>query len=173
MKYLYHRVPKNMSGTILYPLNTLKINSPEIYNDQVKKYEGREKLLEIEIPPLKCLWNDVIHLTAVHPDVLKTNLTKIGMEYSMSFFEIPVGMVFGPNSIAFTYRRDIDLMPKFRDYEPFNPDRMDIYSTVPEETIKYYFDMKEKGQRPLLYHMVPHILYKGNIETKDLNIISV
>ena len=36
MEYLYHRVPKNMNGTMLYPLNVLKNLQPEIYAEHVK-----------------------------------------------------------------------------------------------------------------------------------------
>ena len=70
MNYLYHRVPKNLQGQYLMPLTQLKKNHPEIYQEHLKKYEGRESLLKFKIPKLNCLWNDVIHLTAVQPKKL-------------------------------------------------------------------------------------------------------
>ena len=38
MEFLYHRVPVNMEGSILYPLNQLKNLHPDIYVEHVKKY---------------------------------------------------------------------------------------------------------------------------------------
>ncbi len=67
MIYLYHSVPKNLQGNILYPLNTLKEKHPEIYEQQVSKYVGREHMTQQRIPILDCLWNDVLHFSAVNP----------------------------------------------------------------------------------------------------------
>ncbi len=162
-----------MAGTTLYPLNVLKETRPEVYNEHVKKYEGRERLLTTEIPPLHCLWNDVLHFTAVAPSTLKANLAKADIELpSVGWFKVPVSLIQEENSIAFTYRRDEDLIPKFKEYEPFDPARIETYRIVPQETIEYYKQKKAEGVRPLLFHLVPHILYKGSLDTKDLEIVS-
>jgi hypothetical protein len=50
---------------------------------------------------------------------------------------------------------------------------MEAYRKVPSETIEYYKACKAKGERPLLFHGVPHILYKGTIDTTGLEIITV
>lgn len=172
MDYLYHRVPKNMQGSILYPLNVLKTSNPEVYAAEVKKYEGREKILSAKVPPLDCLWNDVLHFTAVAPNELKANLAKADIELpSVAWFKIPVDRILGEKSIAFTYRRDVSKIPEFNEYETFDPVRMNIYRTVPPETIEYYKEMKAKGYRPLLFHRVPHILYKGSVDTTGLEVV--
>jgi hypothetical protein len=172
MEYLYHRVPKNMVGTTLYPLNVLKETQPDTYSEHVKKYEGRERLLTTEIPPLHCLWNDVLHFTAIAPSTLKANLAKAEIELlSVAWFKVPVSLIQGENSIAFIYRRDEDLIPKFKEYEPFDPARMETYRIVPEETLAYYKQKKAEGVRPLLFHLVPHILYKGSVDTTNLEIV--
>lgn len=172
MEYLYHRVPNNLVGSILYSLNQLKEMYPDIYNEHVKKYEGREKLLKVEVPTLNCLWNDVLHFTAVAPADLKANLARADTVLaSVAWFKVPVSLIEGERSIVFIYRRDHSLIPNFKEYEKFDVDRMDIYRKVPEETIEYYKEMKIKGKRPLLFHLVPHILYKGTIDTKELEIV--
>ncbi len=173
MEYLYHRVPNNMSGTTLYPLNVLKKSHPDIYTEHAKKYEGREQLLTATIPPLNCLWNDVLHFTAVAPHELKANLAKAGIEMKpQAWYKVPVELIEGPNSIAFIYRRDLGVMPNFKEYEAFDVSIMDIYRRVPDETIEYYKEENAKGKRPLLFHLVPHILYKGSIDTAGLEIIT-
>lgn len=174
MEYLYHRVPKHMTGTILYPLNVLKEIRPEIYAEYIKKYEGRESLLTAEVPPLNCLWNDVVHMTAVSPSELKANLAQADFEYPpQSWFKIPVSKIVGDKSIVFVYRRDIGLMPKFKQYEQFDSARMEVYRTVLPETIEYYKQKKAEGVTPLNFHLVPHVLYKGEIDTNGLEIITV
>jgi len=174
MEYLYHRVPKNMDGSILYPLNALKNSHPEIYAEHVKKYEGREQLLTAEIQSLKCLWNDVLHFTAVSPQELKVNLAKAGIEIGIvqDWYKVPVSIIQGENSIAFVYRRDQSVIPNLKEYETFDPEKMEVYRKVPEETIEYYKERNASGKRPLLFHIVPHILYKGSIDTKNLEIVS-
>ncbi len=174
MEYLYHRVPKHMTGTVLCPLNTLKKTYPEIYAEHVKKYIGREILLTSEIPPLNCLWNDVVHLTAVSPDELKANLAQAEIEYPpQAWFKIPISKIEGDKSIAFVYRRDIGLKPEFKQYEKFDPLRMDVYRTVPPETIEQYKRKKAEGLIPLNFHLVPHVLYKGEIDIADCEIVTV
>ncbi len=163
-----------MLGTILHPLNTLKKSHPRIYHEEVKKYEGREELLTTEVLPLKCLWNDVLHFTAVSPHELKDNLAKAGLEYDEeSWFKVPVERIQGEKSIAFIYRRDQGIIPDFQEYEVFDAKRMEAYCTVPPETITYYKKMKIEKDGPLLFHLVPHILYKGTLDTSDLAIITV
>ena len=172
MEYLYHRVPVNMKGQILYPLNVLKESDPDVYVEHIKKYNEREHLLVAKVPPLDCLWNDVIHLTAVAPTDLKANLAKADIQLpSSAWFKIPVSIIKKQNTVAFTYRRDQSLIPNFKEYEHFDPARMDVYRNVPEETIEYYKQKKAEGIRPLLFHLVPHILYKGIIDTKGLEVV--
>ncbi len=172
MGCLYHRVPVNMLGTTLHPLNELKKSHPDIYAEHVKKYEDREHLLTTEVEPLHCLWNDVLHFTAVAPSDLKANLAKANIELaSVAWFKIPVSLIQGEKSIAFTYRRDENIVPNFKEYEPFDPARMETYRVVPEATIEYYKGKKAEGVRPLLFHLVPHILHKGSIEMKNLEVV--
>ncbi len=76
--YLYHWVPDDMIGDTLYPLNILKHTHPDLYTKKVSKYIGREKVMDQIIPILDCLWNDVLHFTAVHPKDVKDALIKAG-----------------------------------------------------------------------------------------------
>lgn len=163
-----------MTGTVLYPLNTLRETHPEIYVEYIKKYEGREVLLTADVPPLNCFWNDVIHLTAVSPYELKANLAQAELEYPpQAWFKIPTSKIEGDKSIAFVYRRDIGLKPEFKQYEKFDPARMDVYRTVPPETIEQYKRKKAEGLTPLMFSLVAHILYKGEIDVADCEVVVV
>ena len=63
-----------MEGETLYPLNKLKDVYSNIYEEARSKYKGREAVMRHKIPYLNCLWNDVLHLTVVHPQKLKDAL---------------------------------------------------------------------------------------------------
>jgi hypothetical protein len=171
-KHLYHWVPKNMQGTTLYPLNQLKITMPEVYAEHVKKYVGREKLLERKIPILNCFWNDVLHFTAVHPDKVNAALNEAGIETkSWACYKIPTDKILGENAVAFLYTKPFSAEDKAV-YEVFSPDHMDQYAQIPPETIDYYKECKAAGKKPLVYHLVPHVLYKGSISTEYLEVIN-
>jgi len=172
MEYLYHRVPKNMSGTILYPLNALKDMQPDIYTEQSKKYIGRERILGAKIPPLDCLWNDVLHFTAVEPETMRKNLENAGFVFEpSSYFKVPVEMVLGENSVAFTNPEGKPTLVPLLNYETFDINRMSIYKEIPAATLEYYKERKLAGEKPMIYQFVPHILYKGSIDTEDLEVI--
>ena len=54
----------------MIPLNQLQEIHPEIYIEQVKKYKGREILLQKRTPILDCFWNDVLHLSPINPQII-------------------------------------------------------------------------------------------------------
>jgi hypothetical protein len=172
--FLYHRVPKNMVGDILYPLNTLKTLLPEVYNEEVKKYKGRERIMEQVIPYFNCLWNDVLHFSPVPPREIKSALIEAGYtdEIILHAYKISPDFLEKDKTIVYLYR------PKNRtytlsknDFIPFNPDAILEYAMLPLATKKYYKECIAKGGDPLLNHGVPHILYKGTISVADLSII--
>jgi len=176
MSYLYHRVPKNLTGNILYPLNVLKEKYPDIYQEHVKKYVGREHLLQEKIPPLHCLWNDVLHFSPVNPAEIKKALIKAGAKSDAVrlFYQID-STIFDPkNTVTYLYppTNKINQVNK-KTFIPYNPDDLEKFSNLPKATKEYYKQMIMKGEQPLLYHYVTHILHKGELDTTNLPIISV
>jgi hypothetical protein len=45
-------VPEDQIGTTLYPLNQLRDVQPELYKTKASKYDGREHIMERQIPIL-------------------------------------------------------------------------------------------------------------------------
>ncbi|MBE7383867.1 MAG: hypothetical protein F6J95_020930 [Leptolyngbya sp. SIO1E4] len=177
MNYLYHRVPPNLTGSILYPLNTLKQKLPALYVAHAKKYLGRESLTQQIIPPLGCLWNDVLHFSPVHPNLIREALISAGFTpTTMQWFQVnPMTMNFNSQNTA------IYLSPpkKYRDFtksaeafRPFNYASLPALSKLPEATLTYYQMSQKQGDSPLLFHRIPHILYQGELHLKDMTIIS-
>ena len=66
-QFVYHLVPKQLQGNSLYPLRQLQVAAPELAEFYAQKYKGREAVQERSVPPLDCLWNDVLMFCPVHP----------------------------------------------------------------------------------------------------------
>jgi hypothetical protein len=176
--FVYHRVVENLRGTVLYPLNRLKDLYPDAYSEHLKKYETREHVLETKIPPpLDCLWNDVLHFTAVHPSVLYKNIEAAGFDAKelvwKRWFKIPISLFSPTNTMVCLYRRDVRHVPDARDFFPYDPQMTEEYRTVPPETLEYYKEQFSLNKRPLFFHHVPHILFRGTIETTKLEVIDL
>lgn len=175
MAYLYHMVPREMVGTILYPLNTLKYTHPDLFSEYAKKYSGREQVLERRIPTLDCLWNDVLHFTALHPKKVMEELVKLGCT-PMHFecYQIDSFQLDPANTTVFTYLRDVKGQVLIEDdFAPYDPSATDQWAYVPDATRTYFKESLEHGERPLMYHFVPHILYKGNLDVSDAPVIKI
>ncbi len=172
MNYLFHRVPENIKGKILYPLNRLKNIYPQAYKKHVKKYKNREYLLNEKIPYLNCLWNDVLHLTAVDPIKLKETLEELGFKPpKRKWYKINPKLLTKKDSIVFLFEKASKLQPTKEEYKSFKISKLNQYGQIGEKTMRYYKYCLRNNQRPLLFHYVPHILYRGIIPTKNLEVI--
>lgn len=164
MPYLYHRVPRNMQGTELYPLNSLREVDRSLYDEHVKKYLGREHLLLETIPVLgNCLWGDVIFLTAVHP-------TEFVKAYESTGHSLPrEDRAYQFDSALLDQERlaVLKMQGPSDQYESFDPSRYDEYTCIPEETLRYWKEMEE----PRLFAYIPHILYRGTLNTLTVSIV--
>ncbi|MBU2103488.1 hypothetical protein KKD81_02500 [Patescibacteria group bacterium] len=174
-QYLYHMVPEDLEGTTLYPLNQLKEIHPELYEKKAGKYADRAHIMEQYIPTLEAAWNDVLHLTAVHPQELKKALEEAGLETkTMKFFQVDPELLGSENTIIYlnTDKNSSDKMST-GNFSGFVPEELKPYSELPESTKLYYKEKALKGERHLLFVGIPHILYKGSIDTANLPVITV
>lgn len=173
--YLYHMVPADMQGSTLHPLNSLKEKHPELYAEKASKYKGREHVMEQFLPTLEAAWNDVLHFTAVSPQELKQALIDAGMEPTeMKFYEVDPELLDPAHTTIYLYQdksSEDKLNPE--NFSPFEPENLEQHATLPQETREYYKEMFGKGDRPLLFVGVPHVLHKGSLDVSDLPVISV
>ena len=173
MNYLYHRVPNNLTGKYIMPLNELRKVYPKVYDEEIKKYEGRESLLKIKIPILNCLWNDVLHMTAVHPDKVKLALKDSGYLMKKSeWFKINPNLLDEENMIVYLYKSRL-FNSKSSEFVPLRTNDLQKYSSIGTKTKEDFREEISHGRKPLLFHFVPHILYKGKIKISDLEVIEV
>lgn len=170
MSYLYHRVPANMAGTTLYPLNALRAVSPEAYEFHVQKYMGREKLMRERIPMLECLWNDVLFMSAVSPQDFCRAYYAAGFPKvrAMNFYRIDPRTLPEQNFVVINRMA----MNEPRGYVPYRHIDLPAYASVPPETYAYWqSERAKKNDRPMLWMHIPHILYRGPIDVSGLEIV--
>lgn len=170
MAYLYHLVPKNLEGNILYPLNILKEKMPHIYESHFGKYVGREHITQRTIPRLNCLWNDVLHFSAVPPVEVKKALADAGYdkEFTATYYEIDPKVLSPQDTIVYIYSHGGTTdEPREEDFVPYNPERIGDISVLPQAAKDYYKQTVSSGKKPLFYHLVPHILYKGSLDVSN------
>lgn len=177
MHYLYHAVPHDMRGTILYPLNILKDTQPDLYKNLVKKYIGREDVtLLAPVPPLDCLWNDVLYFSPVHPQEIQQALIEItgNSFHKKKFYQIDP-MLLDPQKTT-VYLPPLPSeknQQRPEDFVNYIPQEMEKYSTLPDITKRYYKKAHDLGWTILAYNRVPQILYKGSLDITNIPIITI
>lgn len=174
MNFVYHLVPKDMRGDVLYPLNDLKTIFPKLYDKKVKKYKGREFLTKETIPFLNCLWNDVLHFSAVSPYDIKKAFVELEYLFKAKFYKIDATLLDEGKTIVYLFNtKGINDKLEEKNFEKCNLKNFLKYSQFPYKTKEYYKKELEKGKWPLLFYKIPHILFKGSINIKDVPIIEV
>ncbi len=174
MPSIYHIVPKNLVGTQLIPLNKMKVSNPELYTILASKYQGREKLLERQIPKINCFWNDVLHFSAVCPDVIFTRFEQLGFGdfKGISWFEVPTDVVQKFPTVI--YRAPLLPRENFKltddDIEIFDSNRWQEPLTLSEAAEEYFLKCQMDGKTPLPFQFTPHILVRGELETRGFKI---
>jgi hypothetical protein len=173
MPPLFHFVPAPMVGTILYPLNELKKREPELWRREVAKYAGREHVLEALIPPLGCLWNDVLHLSVVHPGKVLAALEAVGLEpLRRRFFQIDAATLDPERTAIFLNRRtDMSARNDESQWLTFDPESLTALTELTDSTRRYYRESAARGERPLLFGCLPHVFFRGALETETLPVL--
>ncbi len=175
--FLYHAQPTNFVGDILVPLNELKMAHPQIYTTAFEKYLGRENLTKVFIPILNCFWNDVIHLSPIHPRAVREGLENIGGKVSgeQKWFKIPPSRLKDmpavyyenkPSNFGGPYTFAVDC------FRPFDEQRYQELDKISDLTLAYYKKEFEQKRKPFIFNGIQHILVQGHIDISGLELIS-
>ncbi len=167
--FLYHHVPDNVEGNILYPLNEMTRVFPDVFNKQKAKYDAiKEK--DVEIPGFG-FWNDCINLMPVNPELVKEELEKFGHDtgWAWKFYKIDSTTLDNKNLI-FLVQTDKEDASK-RDFLKFTETNFNKYAHIGEVAKFRYQKAKDQGEQPYTFGGIPHVLYKGRINVNDLEII--
>jgi hypothetical protein len=176
-RFVYHRVPVNLIGSVLYPLNQLKQVYPGVAAFQFKKYQGREAVLSVRIPRLNCLWNDVLHFSPVHPTKIKAAMEETGHTTGSRrwrYFEVDAAFLSPSNTVIWEYREHHHphLLIDESECLPFQPHLLDKFTEVGDWTRRYYAEVKP-GARVLPYVGISHVLCKSHLKVEGVKIIEL
>ena len=177
--FVYHRVPPKQRGTTLYPLNRLAEIYPDLFEELSRNYATRRDIAALRIPPLdNCLWNDVLHFSPVHPGLIETALSDAGHELPAlwrSYYQVDarlldpaVTVVYQPSKILWADQFDIDeeSIGIGRDCTSFVPQALEALSEVTDTARSHYSSVEPGGGEPLMLFLgIPHVLYKGELDT--------
>jgi hypothetical protein len=172
---VYHWVPDAMVGSKLYPLNDLEHREPDVWRRERAKYDGRMHVLEVPVPPLECLWNDVLHFSPVHPAGIIAALNAVGLQPSRRrAFVVDAADLDPERAVIFLNRRDsVGERVDAEQWRPFDPALLPELSKLTEPALRYYRNCAAQGTRPLLYGYLPHVLFRGPLETRGLPVLEV
>lgn len=179
MNYLYHHVPRTMHGETLYPLNTLKSIYADVYEAEAAKYKGREHVPRQRIPLFgDCLWNDVLFLMAVNPQELFVERRKAGWPDlpPQRYFKIDPHTLDQSQLGIFLFQPWADPMNYVpENFTTYTYADLSRYASIPSETKAYFKHEFETGAPhiKLFYRYIPHILYHGDINIANVEIVTV
>ena len=162
-----------MHGSTLFPLTILRQKYPALYRREVKKYLGREKVMGRMIPLLHCKWNAAIHLSIVHPALITRALERAGLrkKEKWEWFKIDTQKLDPKKGVIFLYREKKGKWNFPENYFPLSDKKLEQERKLPSKARAYYQKEIEMGRRPLFFHLIPHVLYRGSISVKDTEII--
>lgn len=174
---LYHLVPKELSGTKLYPLNDLKEISPALYERAVSKYAGREIVMQQTIPLLDCLWNDVLFLSPVHPDKIVQARLSSGLQGNYDknnlWFVLESESLDQSKLVLYRHRPKwlIDQEPHKAEYAWF----ADLSDSEKEELVEMpecaLWSIRKFREKSFFQSYVPHLLYRRVIDVTHAGIV--
>jgi hypothetical protein len=173
MSVIYHGVPEHMEGRSLLPLNQMATSHPELHTQYLKKYEGREEIMQKKIPLLECLWNDVVQFLPLNPIKifeLQVELGFIPNVPSYQFYKIELSQLNsdktvvyfksapGEENVTVKWLRDVDFA---------------ALQEIPEATVQYYESLIGSGELPFNYQFIPHILYMGELDIANSDVMTI
>ena len=171
---LYHIYPEDFRGPKLMPLNLLRNQFPDLYEEEIKKYQGREHLTKRVVPLLQCLWNDVVHSTNIHPNNFFLAMQAAGRKPKpdLLWMKIPIKYAILNPTIVYSCRTTIENpinVPEnefsWFDIEKFETSHLDM------RTQEYYKKKSEMGERIFSFQGVAHFLIQGEIDLADCELI--
>lgn len=180
-EFVYHMVPKEMIGTKLIPLNSLKNPYPHLYDKYANKYfdhPERPKLLKRQVPKLNCLWNDVLHFLPLHPHYVYQAITSLGIHTNekQPFFKIPIERLQNNKNAIYLYSKEKYKGPA----EAIDEDEIILLNSedykelkeIPLATSEYYKIESKRGNRFGLFPYIPHLLSLGEVDVSHVEMIT-
>lgn len=167
--YLYHHVPEDQVGDVIYPLNQLKEISPDLYKKHFAKYDKiREK--DVKIPGFG-FWNDCVNLMPVIPGLVKAELEKYGhnTDWEWRFYKINPDSLDSSKLIIMVMTENEGVLD--RKYIQFSKEAFEAYCHIGDATRACFQKAKDNNEQPNTFARIPHVLYRDSINIKDTEVV--
>ena len=168
--YLYHIKPKEIEGKYLMPFSSL---NQELQAKNNEKYTNRQNILDQHIPFLDVYWRDIIHLSPVDLSIIKQYiLENFSIDLQFEYYKIPMSSLNKDNAIIYLNNNTIHNSVQsetFEGYAVFQD--LEKYKEIPDVTKEYYKSCYEQNTKPLLFYGIPHVFYRGKIDTTNLELM--
>jgi len=182
MPYLYHLCADDFRGEALLPLNTLATRFPELYAREMRKWAGRESVIQFPVPHLATVWGDTVNLAALDPARLVEARRRLGVPFSSllkrSVVRIPIERIAGQAAVVYdgsshwrNSRPDLPEAPEVppsSDFTPFDPATYEELTEVPPQHLDYLVEQRDAGAPALGFVFVRHVLVAGPIDVTGL-----
>lgn len=166
---LYHHVPNNQVGHVIYPLNQMIEKFPDLYKEHYAKYDNiKEK--DVEIPGFG-YWNDCVNLMPVSPGLVKEELEKFGHDtnWEWRFYKINYEDLDRSKLVIMVTTDSGGVFE--RKFIQFSKEAYDKYCHIGEATRACFKKAKDNNEQPNTFARIPHVLYKNTINTKNLEVV--
>ncbi|MFM9890414.1 MAG: hypothetical protein ACKVOE_07250 [Rickettsiales bacterium] len=174
LPYLWHNVPASMDGNLLWPLKALHEIKPELAARYQAKYKGREHIAQLHVPVLDCLWDEVIFLSPIHPQLFNRAMHEAGHKvFSREVFQFKADVLENHEAVWFDpvqSGKDGALLPA--SIRPFDP-RTYHSRSVSKYALPYYQRCAVEGRQPLIWGRDLHVIVRGYTRDGKTNPIDV
>jgi hypothetical protein len=130
-----------------------------VYDRERPKWDGRESVLEWEVPHLGVPWGDTVNLAALDPVHLIEARRRLGIPFShlleRRVVRIPVERIADQPAVVYNSRshwlnsrpgEDVPATPPEGEFSPFNPDIYEELAEVPELHLDYLAEQRDAGR---------------------------
>jgi hypothetical protein len=178
-QFVYHFKPQGMIGDFLVPLNNMQETHPDVYAEQMKKYKGSEQMLKQKIPMLNCLWNDVLHLSSINPQIIintwreKELYEQAKLPKEIEVYKIPIDLLDEETTICFqSLNYDFyEYTPELEKYSKFNKATFQEQTIVEPKQLEVWKNDTKAKRVMLWYSNTMHVLAKQQIDTRSCELI--
>jgi hypothetical protein len=94
----------------------------------------------------------------VHPQHVRDALGALGVKRNRLSFVIPPDILDPEMTIVYPYDDPRESALSRKSFVPFVIEELSAYTVLSQRTKDYYKESLQRGKRPLLYHLVPHVL---------------
>lgn len=167
---VYHAVPENMQGSVLYPRNQLAKLYPELAAEYTAAYAGREEVASQHIPTLGCNWGDVLFLSPVHPQLVIDTMRDHGapVDFKLEAYQVEIDTL---DQSKLTVMLTVGLGDDGKQFVPYDASRLAEWRQIPQISRDHYDKMVALGEQPFTYGGIPHFLYRGTIDIIGLPVV--